>query len=133
MSHIKFVYGKKSLQYSFYKITREKILKEQNHKCFYCKIPLSMENATMDHIIPIKKTKYHSDKNVVVCCETCNKTKGHEELFDIKEKISDPRIIKMDEKIRLRTLKAVWRLDFNSPLNESFRKWYKRMKKNNKI
>jgi CRISPR/Cas system Type II protein with McrA/HNH and RuvC-like nuclease domain len=59
----------------FYQVDREKIWKSQNHKCKYCGEKIARNKATMDHVIPISKTRYHSVVNCVVACFECNQKK----------------------------------------------------------
>lgn len=133
---------KKQLQMAFYRLKREELLKQQNNKCYYCTKQLNKNDATMDHIIPLKETRYHTDSNVVVSCNDCNSEKGHRKISS-KEEVYIPkdrydalvhqRLKKFDESIRIRTLKAIWKLDMNVKKSESFRKWYLRKKKDRTI
>lgn len=62
--------------------TRNKILKEQDNKCFYCNRILTQEKATLDHIIPISKGDTTlNDNGYVVACKRCNKAKGDNVVF----------------------------------------------------
>lgn len=45
--------------------------------CVYCEIPLTMENATADHIIPISQYGNNCQVNLLVSCESCNGERGN--------------------------------------------------------
>jgi 5-methylcytosine-specific restriction endonuclease McrA len=57
----------------------------KNPKCIYCENPLTMENATSDHIIPISEGGNNTQVNLVVCCKDCNNERGN---MDFKTYIS---------------------------------------------
>ena len=44
--------------------------------CKYCEKELTFKTATLDHVIPLSKGGYDRLKNVVICCDLCNKKKG---------------------------------------------------------
>lgn len=55
---------------------------EQNKDatCLYCESPLTHENATADHIIPISEGGNNCQVNLVVCCKDCNNERGNLEF-----------------------------------------------------
>ena len=48
----------------------------KNPKCIYCECPLTIENATSDHIIPISKGGNNCQVNLIICCSECNNERG---------------------------------------------------------
>lgn len=60
---------------------RQKILKNANGKCFYCRVELvfihySLQQFTIDHVVPIAKGGTHAFDNLVAACRHCNSQKG---------------------------------------------------------
>lgn len=45
--------------------------------CYHCGKRFSVEELTMDHLIPIVRGGTSSRNNVVVSCKPCNSQKGH--------------------------------------------------------
>ena len=59
-----------------FKITwgiRKIIIKRDGFVCRYCGAELTFETHTIDHIVPASKGGTEHPKNLVMCCETCNK------------------------------------------------------------
>lgn len=112
------------LERGFYKITRERILEEQDYKCHYCKRKLTRKEATLDHVLAISKCgRRHSDSNTVVSCVKCNSAKSNKNVNDFKPEKTDVQLNEMLERIEQRVRLAEWRLDFQT--KGSFHKWEK--------
>ena len=47
------------------------------NKCYYCKARFHPSELTMDHKISLVRGGTSSKKNLVPCCQNCNKTKKH--------------------------------------------------------
>lgn len=45
-------------------------------QCYYCKVPLTPEEVTMDHILPLAQGGKSTKGNVVISCKPCNTKKG---------------------------------------------------------
>lgn len=65
---------------------REKLVKEQNNICPYCKKPIQGK-ASIDHIVPVDRLdEAQGDENLLATCIGCNKRKGNHivvlNLFD---------------------------------------------------
>lgn len=45
-------------------------------RCVYCGIGLGLENATLDHVIPLSRGGSHHPGNLVAACQSCNQRKG---------------------------------------------------------
>lgn len=41
-------------------------------ECFYCEIPLSFKNATVEHLIPRSNGGADVKKNCTIACQVCN-------------------------------------------------------------
>ena len=55
-------------------------------KCIYCELPLTIENATSDHIVPISKKGNNCQVNLMVCCKDCNNERGDTSFSDYLKK-----------------------------------------------
>ena len=54
---------------------RQRLLDENPH-CFYCNCDLSLENSTLDHLVPRAQKGPNKSGNIVLSCYTCNHRKG---------------------------------------------------------
>lgn len=45
-------------------------------RCVYCGTGLGLENATLDHVIPLSRGGSHQPGNLVAACHSCNQRKG---------------------------------------------------------
>ena len=45
-------------------------------RCVYCGSGLGLENATLDHVIPVSRGGSHLPGNLVSACRGCNQRKG---------------------------------------------------------
>ncbi len=59
---------------------KEILKKNRSIKCIYCEVPLTNENATADHIVPISNGGNNCQVNLVICCENCNIERGNIEF-----------------------------------------------------
>lgn len=57
---------------------RGRILKRDKNRCRYCRVKLTNETANLDHVKPWQSGGATLDKNLVACCQDCNKAKGNE-------------------------------------------------------
>ena len=48
--------------------------------CQYCSIHLSLDESTIDHVVPKSKNGKHEWTNVVISCYKCNQKKGNKLL-----------------------------------------------------
>jgi 5-methylcytosine-specific restriction endonuclease McrA len=51
-------------------------LLEENPFCGYCGIGLDFDTSTIDHLIPRCRGGKWDRKNLVLCCESCNRKKA---------------------------------------------------------
>lgn len=54
----------------------EKLLLLQGGKCFYCQEPLSLKDATQEHVIARSMGGDQSEQNSVACCQAINQLFG---------------------------------------------------------
>jgi len=58
---------------------REKMrLIKKNPNCHWCDILLTIETATIEHIIPLKRGGLDNANNITIACKTCNQSRGHD-------------------------------------------------------
>jgi hypothetical protein len=138
MGHVKL---RSRTEKAFYRLNRDRKLREQRFKCYYCECKLDYKTATVDHIIPLKDTgRYHRDDNTVVACVPCNSSKGHQSMAEFTgETVSVPKLPrqfrydksplgKAMERIETRIKRAEYNLDM-APAAKSFPKWLRYWKK----
>ena len=62
--------------------TREKLYKDQNGICIYCGKHITIDKASLDHIIPVLHLEENlGESNLVMCCKRCNKLKDNMIVF----------------------------------------------------
>jgi 5-methylcytosine-specific restriction endonuclease McrA len=54
---------------------RQQLLEIDPH-CKYCRCPLTLENSTLDHVIPLSKGGGNHIQNLVLACSDCNQKKA---------------------------------------------------------
>ncbi|MBB71508.1 MAG: hypothetical protein CMF50_03840 [Legionellales bacterium] len=52
------------------------LYKRENQECAICKIPLSLSEMTLDHIIPLSKGGHNDLVNLQCVCNICNQKKS---------------------------------------------------------
>ena len=55
----------------------------QGH-CNYCRCVLTVDNFSIDHMVPIARRGSHEEKNLLVCCSLCNSAKGVLDYVEFK-------------------------------------------------
>ena len=58
-----------------------KKLRAEQTTCAYCCKPLDFKRRHIDHVIPIAKGGKHIEDNLVICCQSCNSSKGAKGLI----------------------------------------------------
>ena len=58
----------------------EKMLYLQAGKCFFCRHPLALSDASIEHLHPRSKGGNSTEDNEVVCCAALNQTFGNMDL-----------------------------------------------------
>lgn len=61
---------------------KRKLLKESNYKCNYCDKEITLDKATIDHIVPKSRGGGNGWGNLAVCCQSCNSSKYVKTLFE---------------------------------------------------
>jgi 5-methylcytosine-specific restriction endonuclease McrA len=115
-----------ALARAFYKLDRERILREQDNKCYYCKTPLTTKTATMDHVVPVattKQSRWQSTSQCVVACQRCNSRKGKAPKEDLVLEDWEIQLAEGLAKLDERTRQAEYALSFDT--KGGYRKWVK--------
>ena len=57
---------------------KKRIWEASDHRCAYCRMPLTYDNMTIDHITPIAKMKKdaNAESNLGIASKTCNTAKA---------------------------------------------------------
>lgn len=91
------------------RIARQRILKQQDGRCFYCYKPLKA--GTLEHIRPQCRGGTDNDSNLSVACQACNSAKGNMSVSLFRKFIkSDFTIHWARRKIFLRGMRAEKRI-----------------------
>jgi 5-methylcytosine-specific restriction endonuclease McrA len=61
---------------------KAEMLKRQMGLCYYCREPLKIELATLDHVLPRALGGTLKRSNLVIACGPCNVRKGHATPWD---------------------------------------------------
>lgn len=61
---------------------RKAALRDCGHRCVYCATPLSLDTATLDHVMPRAHGGAHDPGNLVAACGPCNRLKGDQLPFE---------------------------------------------------
>lgn len=66
---------------------RERVWTRDGGACFYCKKPIAMSDAQLDHVIAKSRGGPHDDTNRITSCQRCNGAKGSLSLIDWHRKV----------------------------------------------
>ena len=62
----------------------DRLMFAQGGLCYFCNVPLSKEEASVEHLVPTARAGSNSDDNCVACCKAINGLLGS---MSLKEKI----------------------------------------------
>ena len=51
-------------------------LTEQSNRCWYCRMPLTIDESTAEHVEPVARGGQTSRRNIKAACGPCNLAKG---------------------------------------------------------
>lgn len=54
----------------------DQLLFAQGGACFFCNLPLSRSEVSVEHLVPIARAGSNSDDNCVACCKAINALLG---------------------------------------------------------
>lgn len=54
----------------------------QRGKCCYCDKPILFEEADIDHVVPVSRGGNNGRGNILVACQTCNRSKSNKTLME---------------------------------------------------
>lgn len=73
------------------RIHRADAVIKQGRKCLYCTAPMSLQEATADHLLAQKKGGRTTTWNIGAACQPCNSAKGHMSQHAFKMAIRRPQ------------------------------------------
>jgi len=56
---------------------KEKLFRKIKN-CHWCHTPLTLETATLEHIIPLHRGGLDNENNMTLACDECNQKRGHD-------------------------------------------------------
>jgi 5-methylcytosine-specific restriction endonuclease McrA len=87
---------------------RQRILRREAGRCFYCARPLRPREWTLDHVVPIARGGSDSASNLVACCSPCNWEKALSPAPDfLRSLCAKGTITRTELAARLRSLRAL--------------------------
>lgn len=60
-----------------YRNLRKRMVAKDPH-CYWFRIPLTLNNSTADHVIPLHRGGLDNENNIVLACEPCTTKRGHD-------------------------------------------------------
>ncbi|MCK5640643.1 MAG: HNH endonuclease [Gammaproteobacteria bacterium] len=57
---------------------RQRLIKKGVNKCRWCKKPLTIDDSTLEHVIPLARGGLDNANNWDLACEKCNSKRGHD-------------------------------------------------------
>jgi hypothetical protein len=57
---------------------RASIMRRLGNKCHWCEAELTLDNSTIEHVIPLKRGGLDNSNNRVLACHGCNHGRGHD-------------------------------------------------------
>ena len=73
--------------------TRKKKLDAQRNRCYYCGELLEHHKVEIDHILPFRKNRDGTVKNLCLACKPCNRAKGEMDLENFKEILKNKNLL----------------------------------------
>ena len=58
------------------------VIERDGSICCYCDMPLTIEQITLDHILPDSKRGTFNTTNLTIACADCNSRRGNKPFFD---------------------------------------------------
>lgn len=77
---------------------RQKVYEEANGRCVLCGRKISIEEMTLDHIIPLAMNGADNVNNLTAACFACNQFKGSILPEDFQERITEIFMYQMERK-----------------------------------
>jgi hypothetical protein len=71
-------------------VNRRDLWKRDSGECGYCLRPLSLQEVTIDHVVPQSQNGQTTWDNVVTCCASCNTRKGGRTPAEARMKLHKP-------------------------------------------
>jgi 5-methylcytosine-specific restriction endonuclease McrA len=78
------------------KLRRGIYLREEG-RCFYCREEVRLQDAVLDHVVPVFEGGDHTYRNVVLSCFRCNASKAARSAKDFLHSLKDRGIISIGD------------------------------------
>lgn len=59
-----------------YRAIKERMWRDGIRNCHWCGVDLTLETATLEHVIPLARGGLDNDNNRTLACEPCNRKRG---------------------------------------------------------
>ena len=79
-------------------VTREMLYKQYDGRCQLCGKKLTLDNMTLDHIVPLNLGGADRLENIQIACFACNQFKSNIRPEDFEQKIIDIFLYQMKQK-----------------------------------
>lgn len=64
-----------------------KALKDAYHACVYCMKPLTHQQKTVDHVVPLSRGGLHEIGNLTIACGSCNAAKSDRDADEFRQQL----------------------------------------------
>lgn len=71
---------------------KEALLRRDGSDCFFCGLPMTEEEATIEHLVPLSRRGPNTDENLALAHKTCNLAAGDAPLMHKIRKHCEARI-----------------------------------------
>lgn len=68
---------------------KRKVFEKMNGRCYYCGNQITIDNMTVDHVVPKSKGGSLSIHNCSPSCKRCNELKANGTIKEMRDKIED--------------------------------------------
>lgn len=58
------------------------LMKRDGNACFFCGLPMTEDEATIEHLVPLSRGGPNTDENLALAHEACNQSAGAASLMD---------------------------------------------------
>lgn len=80
------------------------VYERDGYQCFYCRAPVTLETATLDHVKLRSQGGSNAQHNLVTCCYACNQARGDQPFAEFANRDARRRyallVAKVDDPCR---------------------------------